>query len=250
MIVRETAGESFIIVDDPDGTTEFSPAQVRELSNGHAGLIRAVPCGLMLEHEVEGDDPLPTWFFDFRLPDGSSRALSGNGLRVYVRHLLDRGLVRLEDRRETIAIGTRVGTRDVLTGAAGVAVDLGRWRFLADDETGFRFSIGGAEVSVIPEGSVPPARETVVTVDPRATEVIQGIGQASARVYKARAGQVAETPSSGIGAIGAALALRHWAYRAEDRHVPHHWRILMPGGALGVRMFPTESGEHVSVSGP
>jgi diaminopimelate epimerase len=31
---------------------------------------------------------------------------------------------------------------------------------------------------------------------------------------------------------------------------PHHWRVDVPGGSLQVRMFATEEGEHVALSGP
>ena len=43
-----------------------------------------------------------------------------------------------------------------------------------------------------------------------------------------------------------ALATRHWA----GKSAPHQWRVEVPGGVLGVRMFPAEDGEHVSLSGP
>ncbi|MDP4899485.1 MAG: diaminopimelate epimerase, partial [Pontimonas sp.] len=48
------------------------------------------------------------------------------------------------------------------------------------------------------------------------------------------------------GAIAAALATRHWA----GEGAPNQWRVGVPGGSLAVRMFATEEGEHVSLSGP
>jgi diaminopimelate epimerase len=44
----------------------------------------------------------------------------------------------------------------------------------------------------------------------------------------------------------AALATRHWAGAAA----PNAWRVDVPGGTLGVRMFATQDGEHVGLSGP
>ena len=48
------------------------------------------------------------------------------------------------------------------------------------------------------------------------------------------------------GLVAAALATRHWA----GEGAPHNWRVDVPGGTLAVRMFPTEEGEHVALSGP
>ncbi|MDP5128831.1 MAG: diaminopimelate epimerase, partial [Pontimonas sp.] len=39
---------------------------------------------------------------------------------------------------------------------------------------------------------------------------------------------------------------RHWA----GEGAPNQWRVGVPGGSLAVRMFATEEGEHVSLSGP
>lgn len=55
-----------------------------------------------------------------------------------------------------------------------------------------------------------------------------------------------ETLSCGTGAVAAALATRYWAGEAA----PNQWRVEVPGGVLGVRMWPAEDGEHVSLSGP
>ena len=55
-----------------------------------------------------------------------------------------------------------------------------------------------------------------------------------------------ETLSCGTGAAAAALAVRHWA----GTTAPHQWRVELAGGIVGVRMFPTEDGEHVGLSGP
>ena len=55
-----------------------------------------------------------------------------------------------------------------------------------------------------------------------------------------------ETLSCGTGAVAAALATRHWA----GTTAPDRWRVIVPGGVLGVRMFAAEDGEHVGLSGP
>jgi diaminopimelate epimerase len=55
-----------------------------------------------------------------------------------------------------------------------------------------------------------------------------------------------ETLSCGTGAAAAALATRYWA----GQSAPDNWKVSLPGGSLGVRMWAAEDGEHVSLSGP
>ncbi|MEN9608862.1 MAG: hypothetical protein RLZZ06_793, partial [Actinomycetota bacterium] len=56
---------------------------------------------------------------------------------------------------------------------------------------------------------------------------------------------VGETLSCGTGIVAAALATRYWA----GAGAPNIWTVTVPGGTLGVRMFPTEEGGHVGLSG-
>jgi diaminopimelate epimerase len=73
--------------------------------------------------------------------------------------------------------------------------------------------------------------------------VKDGVGRIRMRVHERGSG---ETLSCGTGAAAAALAVRYWAGEAA----PNQWRVDVPGGTVGVRMFPTEDGEHVALSGP
>src|SRR6185437_613553 len=82
--------------------------------------------------------------------------------------------------------------------------------------------------------------EFVVPGDPL---VRDGVGRIRMRVHERGSG---ETLSCGTGAAAAALAVRHWA----GSGAPDQWRVEVPGGTVGVRMFPTEDGEHVALSGP
>jgi diaminopimelate epimerase len=56
---------------------------------------------------------------------------------------------------------------------------------------------------------------------------------------------VGETLSCGTGIVASALATRHWA----GAGAPNQWQVTVAGGTLGVRMFATEDGEHVGLSG-
>lgn len=240
--VWETTGESFLIIDDPEGTAPLTRETVRHIGVDHAGVIRSVRCVATAEAaELLDIEHAPVWFFDYWLPDGTRGMISGNGLRAYATHLLERGWIRVEDRRDTIPIGTRAGVCDVLSGIAGIAIDLGRWRLLEDDANRLALRVGGVAVEVMRCEEQVDGPQRGVVVDPADIDTVHGVAHANARVIDGD-----QSRSSGIGAAAAAIALRHWFTATPT----HHWRIRMPAGDLGVRMFPTEDGEHVSVSGP
>ena len=89
---------------------------------------------------------------------------------------------------------------------------------------------------------VPPAGANVEFVVPEEPMVKNGVGYISMRVFERGVG---ETLSCGTGICAAALATRHWA----GAGAPNTWQVTVPGGTLGVRMFATEDGEHVGLSG-
>ncbi len=160
--------------------------------------------------------------------------------------------------------------RDVQRNATGFQADLGRWaldggeplvraRELPIARPGLGINVGnphvvvalasdeeldGADLSYIPIIEPEPADganvEFVVAAEPL---VKDGVGHIRMRVHERGSG---ETLSCGTGAVAAALAFRYWA----GDGAPHQWKVDVPGGTVGVRMFPTEDGEHVSLSGP
>jgi diaminopimelate epimerase len=195
--------------------------------------------------------------------------MCGNGIRVFARYLLDNGLAELNEG-DTLAIGTRSGVRDVQRNLSGFQVDLGRWRLaggeplvrvrnLAVGRPGLGITIGNPHVVValasdeeldnLDLGYIPiiepeaPDGANVEFVVPAEPMVRNGVGYLRMRVHERGSG---ETLSCGTGVAAAALATRHWA----GQGAPHQWKVEVPGGSLGVRMFPTEDGEHVSLSGP
>src|SRR6476660_1756746 len=84
----------FVILLDHESMLEVGPSEVRYICDrrggiGADGLLRAV----LAKHidDWTGDGAL--WFMDYRNADGSIAEMCGNGLRVFVRFLLDQGLV-------------------------------------------------------------------------------------------------------------------------------------------------------------
>jgi diaminopimelate epimerase len=268
-------GNDFVLFADPEGEIDLTPAQIAAISDRHFGVggdgvIRAVKSSKLPDGAAAlAEDDAAVWFMDYHNADGSVAEMCGNGIRVFARFLLDNGLVQLTDGN-TLAVGTRSGVRDVQRNRSGFQADMGRWRLdgteplvrarnLSVARPGLGINVGNphvvvalasdeeldsADLSYIPILDPEPADganiEFVVPLDPM---VKDGIGRIRMRVHERGSG---ETLSCGTGAVAAALATRHWA----GAGAPNQWSVEVPGGTVGVRMFPTEDGEHVSLSGP
>jgi diaminopimelate epimerase len=268
-------GNDFVLYADPAGEIQLTDTQVQALCDRHFGIgadgtIRAVLSSRIPEGRAALDeDPDAEWFMDYRNADGSPAEMCGNGIRVFTLFLIENGLIELPPGR-TVPIGTRAGVREVQRSGSGFQVDLGRWALAGGEplvrakdlqvaRPGLGIDVGNphvvvalssedelaqADLGFVPQLDPEPADgvnvELVVPADPL---VVDGIGHITMRVHERGSG---ETLSCGTGAVAAALATRHWAGAAA----PHQWRVQVPGGVLGVRMFPTEDGEHVGLSGP
>ncbi|RFA14340.1 diaminopimelate epimerase [Subtercola boreus] len=268
-------GNDFVLFSDPEGEIDLTPAQIATLCDRHFGigadgLIRAVRSSRIADgaRSLELDDGAE-WFMDYHNADGSVAEMCGNGIRVFSKFLLDNSLATLEPG-DTLVIGTRSGVIDVQRNLTGFQADLGRWRLEGGEplvraknlqvaRPGLRINVGNphvvvaladeaelesADLSFIPHVEPAPVDganiEFVIPLEPL---VRNGVGHIRMRVHERGSG---ETLSCGTGAVAAALAIRHWA----GAGAPNQWRVEVPGGAVGVRMFATEDGEHVSLSGP
>jgi len=267
-------GNDFILILDEHGQIEISAEEValmcdRHFGIGADGLIRVTPTAKSAEvsHLLE-QEPAATWFMDYRDEDGSDAEMCGNGIRVFARYLLDNGLAELNSG-STLPIATRAGIKDLTATQTGFAVDLGLFK-VGDDETLVRargltvarpalaVNVGNphrvvaladiAELEGIDLGRAPLLEpeeadganvEFVVLDEPLIKEGVAGL---TMRVHERGVG---ETLSCGTGIAAAAIAIRHYAGGEQN-----YWKVTVPGGQVAVRMFPTEDGEHVSISGP
>ena len=267
-------GNDFVLFFDPSGEIELTTNQIAKLCDRHFGIgadgvIRVIRSeALEAGRALLAEAPEAEWFMDYYNADGSVAEMCGNGTRVFARYLTEKGHVSLADG-QTLSIGTRAGVRDIQRNMAGFAVDMGRWKLDGDEPTvkalnldvprpGIGINVGNPHVVVAladqselnsldlsraPELSpAPPAGANVEFVVPAEPLVKDGVGSISMRVHERGSG---ETLSCGTGIVAAALATRHWA----GPGAPNQWSVTVPGGTLGVRMFATEDGEHVGLSG-
>ncbi|MEY4742618.1 MAG: hypothetical protein RL672_1368 [Actinomycetota bacterium] len=267
-------GNDFVLYLDPHGDQPLTADQIAKICDRHFGVgadgvIRVIRSeALQPGRELLAEAPEAIWFMDYYNADGSIAEMCGNGTRVFARYLTEKGLVELADG-ETLSIGTRAGVRDIQRNLAGFAVNMGRWRLEADEPTvhanglsvarpGLGINVGnphvvvalasqdelvGLDLTQAPQLTPAPAAganvEFVVPADPM---IRDGVGSINMRVHERGSG---ETLSCGTGIVAAALATRHWA----GAGAPNQWTVRVPGGTLGVRMFATEDGEQVGLSG-
>jgi diaminopimelate epimerase len=268
-------GNDFVLILDETGELDLSSSDVAKICDRHFGvgadgLIRVVPSHLISDGAIAlAEEPNAYWFMDYRNADGSVAEMCGNGVRVFARFLTEKGLVTLEES-ETLHVGTRAGVRDVQRNKAGFVVDMGRWRPVSGEvlvssvgmavaRPGQAINVGNPHVVAALASSLelaeldlthapvldpqPADGANVEFVVPHEPLVNNGVGRIKMRVHERGVG---ETLSCGTGIVAAALATRLWA----GADAPNHWSVEVPGGTLGVRMFATEEGEHVGLSGP
>lgn len=266
-------GNDFILILDEVGQLSLSETEVARMCDRHFGIGAD---GLIIVRPTEGsevasllkEEPEARWFMDYRNGDGSLAEMCGNGVRVFARFLLQNGLAELTDG-STLPIATRAGIKDVTATVNGFAVDLGAFRINEDEvlvkaaglrvaRPGLNVNVGNPHVVVAladqeelsglilvrqPELDPAPADganvEFVVLDEPLIKDGVAGL---TMRVHERGVG---ETQSCGTGIAAAALAIRHWAGGEQN-----YWKVRVPGGEVAVRMFPTEDGEHVAISGP
>jgi diaminopimelate epimerase len=117
-------GNDFVVLPDPDGTLPLTPRLVAALCDrrrgiGGDGVLRVVRSAV--HPDAAGQRDRAEWFMDYWNADGSPAELCGNGVRVYVRYLVDEGLV---DPAGELTIATRDGVVGATVGTDEIAVRL------------------------------------------------------------------------------------------------------------------------------
>ncbi|BCL16371.1 diaminopimelate epimerase [Micromonospora sagamiensis] len=122
-------GNDFLILSDPDGYLTLTAERVAALCDrrrgiGADGVLRVVraaedPDGAGQAGEAE-------WFMDYRNADGSLAEMCGNGVRVFVRYLVDTGLA--VPTRNLVPVATRAGVVRAFLDGDDIAVEMRRPR--------------------------------------------------------------------------------------------------------------------------
>jgi len=125
-------GNDFVILLDPDGSLELTPALVAALCDrrrgiGADGVLRVVRSAKHPDSAGYAADA--EWFMDYWNADGSIAEMCGNGVRVFTRYLLVNGLATAGP--EGLRVATRAGVVRAVAGAGTLAVHMGTPRVYA-----------------------------------------------------------------------------------------------------------------------
>jgi len=247
----------FVLLLDRDAWLNPSDQDVRFLCDrrrgiGADGLLRAVKA----EHIPEWSGPDDIWFMDYRNADASVAETCGNGLRVFVRWLVEQDLVS----GNVISVGTRAGLQQgVVLNDGRVAVTMGQPRWTADETsfdyggrrwTGHQVSVGNPHIVVhvgdaaeLAGLDLSAAAEFDPAVAPQGANLEFVWAQADNRLaMRVLERGVGETLSCGSGVVAAAVDARQTAASRCDTV-----QVDVAGGRLKVAF--DEAGE-ATLTGP
>ena len=242
----------FVLVLDRESMLQVGPAEVRFICDRHAGigadgLLRAV----FAKHIDSWDGDGALWFMDYRNADGSIAEMCGNGIRVFVRFLLDQDLVSgpvvqiatrsglrvttvLPDGRIRASMGlVSVGNRCVVTTADGaefkaLTADVGNPHAVS-----FADNLDQLPLHAAPRWDPPEQFPQGANL-----EFVRRLGpqHIAMRVYERGVG---ETRSCGTGTVAAAAAAR--VQDQDETSLPVTYRVDTPGGTVEVELTPEEA---------
>jgi diaminopimelate epimerase len=248
----------FVLLPDLDGTIhgELSEEQlaerVRALCDRRAGIGGD---GVLRVVRTSGGDA--EWFMDYRNSDGSLSEMCGNGIRLFVRYLVDAGLA---DPSAPIAVDTRDGVKTLTVDGELITVDMGTPKVLGETTVAAGSVTWAARhvdmgnphavsfVSTLDEpGRLldPPVHDPGVYPDGVNVEFVvrRAERHIAMRVHERGSG---ETRSCGTGACAAMVAT---AVADGDRPAGQDvaYRVDVPGGTLTVTWT---ADDRVLLTGP
>ncbi|HEY1487395.1 MAG TPA: diaminopimelate epimerase [Micromonosporaceae bacterium] len=246
-------GNDFVVLPDPDGELDLTPAAVvalcdRRTGIGADGVLRVVRSAK--DPDGAGMADVAEWFMDYRNSDGSLAEMCGNGVRVFARYLVEGGLAAPDG----LTVATRAGVVTAEVGPDLIAVDMtgtavrgvGRTAVDGRTYTGTVVTAGNPNLVItLPDEAAlravdlsrPPLlapadfpnSANVEFIVP-ATPIDGADAHVSMRVYERGAG---ETLSCGSGACAVAAAVIDAAGRDAGTVI-----VDVPGGRLTIVIGP------------
>jgi diaminopimelate epimerase len=245
-VVRFSKGHGtendFVLLPDPDGDLDLTPARVAALCDrrrglGADGVLRVVRWAAL------GDGPAPEpgveWFMDYRNADGSIAEMCGNGVRVYARYLEHAGWLKSTELR----LGTRGGVRTVRVNGEEISVDMGP-AAVGEESTasvdgqafaGVAVDIGNPHLACVTDVplhgldlTLPPGHDPALFPHGVNVEFVTPLhgDEVTMRVHERGVG---ETRSCGTGTVAAVVAVLRHAGRDAGTVT-----VQAPGGRLRV----------------
>ncbi|NOZ87384.1 MAG: diaminopimelate epimerase [Deltaproteobacteria bacterium] len=260
-------GNDFIVIDDFEGEIELGSSVIARFCDRHFGIGAD---GLLM---VRKDSKHGDFRMDYWNSDGSSAEMCGNGIRCFVKHIVDMGFVRgpeiivqtragpkrckvfADEMRNTVEqVEVDMGPAEVLNGVSGVPTKALDSLWLTTDHGKMEFkrvSMGNPHAVTFDIG---PDAETALTIGPMMEKNPAFKHGTNVEFAKIVSGTVLElavwergcglTLSCGTGACAAALA----AVVAEKMEAGRDLEIILPGGRLNVNIEPDFS--HIWLKGP
>jgi diaminopimelate epimerase len=248
----------FVLLPDHEDSIhgELDAERVRALCDRHAGIGGD---GVLRVVRVSGPDApgSPQWFMDYRNADGSIAEMCGNGIRLFVRYLVDEGLA---DGSRPIPVGTRDGVKVLTVHGELITVDLGTPKVLGETTVGVEgrswsarhVDMGNPHAvafvdSLDDAGRLydPPSHDPELYPDGVNVEFVvrRGDRHVAMRVHERGSG---ETRSCGTGA-GAVMVAAAVADGARPAGADVAYRVDVPGGTLTVTWT---ADDRVLLTGP
>jgi diaminopimelate epimerase len=245
----------FVVLPDPDGVLDLTPARVAALCDrrrglGADGLLRVVRWTALKDDRFPAE-PGVEWFMDYRNADGGVAEMCGNGVRVHARFLAEAGWLAdgpAADRSAPLRLGTRAGVREVRFVGGDVAVDMGPARVGPGSTAtvgtrtfpGTAVDVGNPHLACVTDAVLDELDLTVApghdaALFPHGVNVefvsplqdgVDGEGEVAMRVHERGVG---ETRSCGTGTVAAVVAALRAAGRATGEV-----GVRTPGGRLHV----------------
>ncbi|MEU6213108.1 diaminopimelate epimerase [Streptomyces sp. NPDC047023] len=261
-------GNDFLILEDPDGLLDLTPAHTIRLCDrrrgiGADGLLRLVRCTATPEAFAMADRA--QWFMDYRNADGSLGAMCGNGARVLARYLTATG----RHPGGPLTLATRAGLRELhvptrpdaasdqgdvsvtmgiplLPGPERITVAVGvrHWPALHVDVGNPHAVVfvddldHAGTLATAPDVTPASAYPHGVTV-----EFVRDLGSHHL-VLRVHERGVGETPSCGTGACAAVAAALHRTSRPAG---PVRYTVDAPGGRL---LVDVDADGAMTLTGP